>query len=212
MSTLVWLDDQYGIVRSRDLNRLLSRICRRLGSVAYGAALETELDASDAQEFIDYPWQIFLMKSERPNAFSPGAGVIVITSGMLHQTRTEAQLAAVVSHEMAHQILGHTRKALRKAHESKKEQPEYSYDLREEIDADTLGLKIMHVGRYDLTHALQALSIGYSPVRGHTSGIPEDWLSIRMSNLHQRIDGYGNYLPATQTTREFTRVRKHLGS
>ncbi len=212
MSTLVWLDDQYGIMRSRDLSRLLNRMSRRLGAVAYGAALETEVDASDARKFIDYPWQIFVMRSEQPNAFSPGAGVIVLTSGMLRATRTEAQLAAVVSHEMAHQILGHTREALREAHSSKQQKPQYSYNLKEEVDADTLGLKIMHVARYDLVHALQALSIGYSPRHGHTAGIPEEWLSIRMSNLHQSIDGYGNYLPATQTTREFSRVRKHLGS
>jgi beta-barrel assembly-enhancing protease len=53
------------------------------------------------------PIQVVLLKSNRANAFTPGAGTILVNEGLLQITDNEAQMAAVMAHEMAHIILKH---------------------------------------------------------------------------------------------------------
>lgn len=209
MATMVWLDDHVGILRDRDLNRLLSRMVHRLASSVQGAALETQSGSVNTEEYKNFPWQVYVVQSAEPNAFSSGAGTIILTKGMLAQTRTEAELASILCHEMAHQILGHTKDALGEVSEATAG-PQFAFSLNDEIAADTLGLKILHVARYDISHATYALSIGYRPVNGLVAGVPEDWLAIRMAYLQQAIEAYGPVFPSTQTTREFTRVQHEV--
>jgi predicted Zn-dependent protease len=43
----------------------------------------------------------------RVNAFAAGAGFLYLTDGALEFARTESELAAMLAHEMGHQISGH---------------------------------------------------------------------------------------------------------
>jgi predicted Zn-dependent protease len=52
-------------------------------------------------------FKVILLKSDQANAFTPGAGTILVNEGLLQLAENEAQVAAVVSHEMAHVLLGH---------------------------------------------------------------------------------------------------------
>jgi predicted Zn-dependent protease len=52
-------------------------------------------------------FRIVLLKSNKANAFTPGAGTILINEGLLQFADNEAQVAAVMAHEMAHLILKH---------------------------------------------------------------------------------------------------------
>jgi predicted Zn-dependent protease len=47
-------------------------------------------------------YRVYLIDSPHANAFTPGGGHIFVTTGIIRRLRTEAQLAMVLAHEMAH--------------------------------------------------------------------------------------------------------------
>lgn len=55
----------------------------------------------------DFNWQVSLIRSEQANAFCLPGGKIAVFSGILPFTKTEAGLAAVMGHEMAHAVARH---------------------------------------------------------------------------------------------------------
>lgn len=48
-----------------------------------------------------------MVHDRAPNAFAAGAGSLYLTDGALEFARTESELAAILAHEMGHQISGH---------------------------------------------------------------------------------------------------------
>jgi metalloendopeptidase OMA1, mitochondrial len=55
----------------------------------------------------DFDWRVALVESSQINAFCLPGGKIVVYTGILPVTRTEAGLATVLGHEMAHATLRH---------------------------------------------------------------------------------------------------------
>jgi len=55
----------------------------------------------------DFKWQVNLLRSSQANAFCLPGGKIVVYTGILPYTKTEAGLAAVMGHEMAHAVARH---------------------------------------------------------------------------------------------------------
>lgn len=55
----------------------------------------------------DFDWQVSLVRDPQANAFCLPGGKIVVFTGILPLTKTEAGLAAVMGHEMAHAIARH---------------------------------------------------------------------------------------------------------
>ncbi len=58
------------------------------------------------------PWRFAVLRSDAVNAFATPGGNIFITDGLLHLLNSEAELAAVISHEVAHVIKKHHIKAM----------------------------------------------------------------------------------------------------
>jgi beta-barrel assembly-enhancing protease len=52
-------------------------------------------------------WRFLLLDDGGANAFSIGGGRIYVSRGMIAACRSEAELAAILAHEMAHELLGH---------------------------------------------------------------------------------------------------------
>jgi predicted Zn-dependent protease len=50
---------------------------------------------------------VTLLNTDTPIAYSPGGGELVLSRGIIRATRTEAELAFVIAHEMSHDMLGH---------------------------------------------------------------------------------------------------------
>jgi predicted Zn-dependent protease len=50
----------------------------------------------------DIPYHFAVLKDESINAFAAPAGYVFVTNGLLKQVRNEAELAAVLGHEIAH--------------------------------------------------------------------------------------------------------------
>lgn len=216
-ATLEWLDKRHGLVRKPALQALLRKITKRLSSSLHGQATEPSFelgtDSLPARETIgykNYPWHVLVINSKAPNAFSLGAGVIVLTKGMIRETRTEAELASVIAHEMAHQLLGHTQAALKNSLEESHDAPHAVFSLEDEIEADRVGLKLLDVGRYDVRHAVFALSIAYRSLDEFVATHDPTWLHQRLARMHQELGNFRSTYPATASSREFNKVRRHL--
>ncbi|MFY7899164.1 MAG: M48 family metallopeptidase [Chitinophagaceae bacterium] len=65
------------------------------------------------KELQDKPIRVFFSRSEVPNAYSMGDGSIAINIGLVNFLTTEAELAFVICHELAHFYLQHTDKAIK---------------------------------------------------------------------------------------------------
>ncbi len=215
-ATLEWLDQKYGVVKDPGLQRLLRKITSRLSSSLSGQATapvfslgDDSLPARESIGYQAYPWHVMVINSDAPNAFSLGAGLIVITRAMIRETRTEAELASIIAHEMAHQLLGHTQAALSESLTSR-EAPHAVFSLKDEVDADRVGLKLLDVGRYDLRHAVFALSIGYRGLETKVSDSNPQWLHARLARMHQELAAYPEGFPATTSSREFNKIRRRF--
>jgi Zn-dependent protease with chaperone function len=53
------------------------------------------------------PLQVYIIRQPVPNAFVTPAGQICVFEGLLSLLKTEDQLAAVLSHELAHSVARH---------------------------------------------------------------------------------------------------------
>lgn len=80
------------VVNNQELQRYLDGIGQRLA-------------ATDSAE--DYPYTFSLLNDESINAFALPGGPTFVNSGLLEAADTEAQLAGVMSHELAHIVLRH---------------------------------------------------------------------------------------------------------
>lgn len=57
-----------------------------------------------------FQYRVFLLNAQQINAYTPGAGKILINEGLIAQCRTEGQAAAVLAHEIAHVMMSHPRR------------------------------------------------------------------------------------------------------
>lgn len=65
------------------------------------------LAAATGKSGADFKWEVSVVQSPQVNAFCLPAGKIVVYTGILPIARTEAGLAVVMGHEMAHATLRH---------------------------------------------------------------------------------------------------------
>jgi metalloendopeptidase OMA1, mitochondrial len=76
----------------RRLRQLVDRVGRRIAAVADDPG---------------YRWELTLFEDPSPNAFALPGGRIGVNTGLFNVARSEAQLAAVIAHEMAHVVARH---------------------------------------------------------------------------------------------------------
>jgi predicted Zn-dependent protease len=53
------------------------------------------------------PWHFALTRNLAPNAFSIGGGYVFVTEGAVMFAQNEEELAAIIAHEMGHELAGH---------------------------------------------------------------------------------------------------------
>jgi predicted Zn-dependent protease len=72
-------------------------------------AVETFLKANGlSSEVQNFAWEFHLVKDSTANAFCMPGGKIVVNEGLLPYTQTEAALAVVLGHEVAHAVAKHS--------------------------------------------------------------------------------------------------------
>jgi predicted Zn-dependent protease len=55
----------------------------------------------------NFQYKVYLLDDERVNAFTPGGGTILVKEGLVTYCDNEAQMAAVLAHEIAHIVMRH---------------------------------------------------------------------------------------------------------
>jgi predicted Zn-dependent protease len=54
-----------------------------------------------------FPWHFSVVRNLAPNAFSIGGGYVFVTEGAISFAETESELAAILAHEIGHELAGH---------------------------------------------------------------------------------------------------------
>lgn len=149
------------------------------------AATEQYLKANGlSSELANFAWEFNLVKDKQVNAFCIPGGKIVVYEGLLSVARTEAELAVVLGHEIAHAVAKHSNErisqqlmaqygmALLSAALSEKSAVVQNaavsafglgaqvgmmlpYSRKHEYEADYMGIVFMELAGYDSASALE---------------------------------------------------------
>jgi hypothetical protein len=169
----------------------------------------------------DISFQIKVVKDPNLNAFAFPNGVIYVHTGILARMDNEAQLAALLAHEMTHCTHRHTLRVLR----SIKDRPAYfdavrktlakmvmtrglaqflgitgsmaaisGYTRELETEADRVGLDLMVKANYDPREALKLFEHLRQEIE--IEGFEEPYFFGTHPNVHQRIENVNNWLVA----------------
>jgi predicted Zn-dependent protease len=84
--------DESRLANNPELGRRVQEVGRRI------AAVSTQPD---------WDWQFTLIEDEQPNAFALPGGKVGVHTGLFRVAENDAQLAAVIGHEVAHAIARH---------------------------------------------------------------------------------------------------------
>lgn len=117
----------------------------------------------------DWPasgWRFFTVRDSSVNAFSIGDGRIYITEGSFNFADNEAELAAILAHEIGHQLAGHfcRRDYTRKEHRQIGTLVQV-IDIDKEIEADAIALRLMEAAGFPPQVLLKV--INRLPITGH---------------------------------------------
>lgn len=94
---------QNKVIRNTPQSDMVQRVGERVkaGVERYFA------EEGQAEALAGYEWAFSLVESPEVNAFALPGGKVVVYQGLLDVAQTEAQLAAVVGHEIAHVVARH---------------------------------------------------------------------------------------------------------
>lgn len=82
------------IVENSPMAKRLTTVARRLASKATGEQ--------------PFEFEVYVTREKAINAYTAGGGIIFVTQGLVDRVQNEAQIAAVLSHEIAHVLKAHT--------------------------------------------------------------------------------------------------------
>ncbi|MCO6431246.1 MAG: M48 family metallopeptidase [Deltaproteobacteria bacterium] len=140
-------------------NALVQRYGQIVGSeqTDYLASLERRLRTALPENYKrEKPFKVILIDTGKPLAYSPGAGFIIISRGMVRALGNEAQLVFVLAHEMAHYYLKHNFIASER---------DELFSPEQELAADKLAVGIMALAGWDPMQALTAIRNIYKEAR-----------------------------------------------
>lgn len=145
------------------------------GSVLYGDEITQYIQAvaanllKDDKELLE-KLRFYTIKSNETNALSTDQGIIFVTTGLISQLSSEAQLAYVLSHEIAHFTEKHIKETYTwkaghsHTHRSIRELNQYSRE--NELEADQRGIKLYHAAGYskdEIISTFDVLMYSYLP-------------------------------------------------
>ncbi len=198
--TAVWVLARYSELESADLSNYTTGLLARLTD---GAAM---LNVTASHVAYMPAFRVYVLDVPQPAAFSTAGATIFITRGLFRALNTEAELSSVLAHEMAHELLGHHRDILAK--QSHKDSPLLSFSFEQELQADLYSLAILKASRYDLRAAPQALIIASKKTLDFIPLEAQQHLAQRLDNLQKQINSFSPFLPATQSSRAFNRIKR----
>jgi beta-barrel assembly-enhancing protease len=109
-------------------------------------------------ERVDLPWQFGIMDRTEIGAFPLPGGKVLITRGMLKKLTSEAELAGVLAHEIAHVVKRHQLKTMSAdSGQEKLGAINFPMDRAIEFEADRMAAVIMARAGYDANAYLNVL-------------------------------------------------------
>lgn len=169
-------DYQEGLLHSQDLSMRYGHIQGKFES-GYMEYLRKRLTAAIPDEYHDDTvYRFVLINSSESLAAAAGGGFILISRGLIQHLDSEAELAFILSHELAHQYLGHTKLHLAKTRSCFM----YDYEPELEIDADKYAIAMMVVAGYDPRPAVLALEKASQMMLKNASTTREGDLNIHV--------------------------------
>lgn len=195
-------------------------LVKKVGLRIQGAVEQYFTDKGMGNQLRDYKWEFNLIESEDVNAWAMPGGKVVVYTGLLPVAKSEAGLAVVMGHEIAHAVAKHGNErmshallaqfgnmALSKALENKPEDTRnmwlsvygvgaqvgvmLPYSRKQESEADHLGLIFMAMAGYDPHEAVDFWA-RMAAKKGGAS--PPELLSTHPSD-RTRINNLSNLIP-----------------
>ncbi len=196
-------------------------------SYSYLNALMGELSIFSSKDF-DY--RVFVVSGTAPNAFALPGGLICVTKGLLSTLTSEAELIAVLSHEIGHIELGHCFDAIKYELTFKKVKSPtlgkladmafnlflgHSFSKTQENAADEYGYDLLLQTKYDpraFSGAFMALKRREGGYQGRTRGtVIDDYLKTHPP-LPSRIDKFQEMAKAWWADHEDSDDRRYVGA
>lgn len=116
-------------------------------------------------------YRYYTIKSNASNAFSTDQGIIFVTTGLISQMESEAQLAFVLAHEIAHHEKEHVKEGFeyRKGKDAQRKNLKQlaTYSQEKELEADKIGIDYFQKAGYSRKDILQVFDVmmySYLPI------------------------------------------------
>lgn len=105
--------------------------------------------------------RFYTLKSTDVNAFSTDQGIIFVTSGLLAQINSEAHLAYILAHEIAHYTKKHVVETFdwKTSSGSRRTSNYSSYSKEKEFEADKIGIAYFHDAGYSVDELLNTFDV-----------------------------------------------------
>jgi predicted Zn-dependent protease len=142
---------QAPIVASGPEVDLVTRVGTRISRVVQNDALMREINLHVSDRSFD--WHYNVIDEDQVNAFCLPGGEIFVFAGLLKAVENEDQLAAVISHEVAHALAHHVSERIARERTVGSGLLALSYNRQQESEADHIGLFLMAFAGYDPTAA-----------------------------------------------------------
>jgi len=102
-----------------------------------------------------FEWEVTVVRERQANAFCLPAGKMVVFTGILPIAATDAQLATVLSHEMAHALAHHGSERVARERSGGGVLGKLKYDRFQESEADKIGIFLMPFAGYNPDEAVE---------------------------------------------------------
>jgi predicted Zn-dependent protease len=214
---------QYGdFLKSNKLstNQEQTQMVKRVGGKIQNAVERYFAEKGLSDQLKDYRWEVNLVESKDVNAWCMPGGKIVVYTGILPITQTEAGLAVVMGHEVSHAIAEHGNERMSQGLLAQlgaaglsvalKDKPEQTKNLwmsaysvgaqygallpfsrTQESEADEIGLTLMAMAGYNPT---EAVSFWQRMAQNSGGNKPPEFMSTHPSD-QTRIDNIRQKLP-----------------
>ena len=93
-------------------NARQTEMVKRVGGRIHGAVQQYCSENNLSDRIQGYQWEFNLVKDESINAWAMPGGKVVVHTGLIPVAESEAGLAVVIAHEIAHVIARHGRSSL----------------------------------------------------------------------------------------------------
>jgi predicted Zn-dependent protease len=161
------------------------------------------------------PWQFIVLDTDGVNAFASPGGFVHITRGALGLIKNEAELAAVLGHEIGHVAHKHTVDAIRKANAQKLLTEAALADRGPFLDRlANMAYDMVLEGKFDRGDELDAdkYSVTITQKLGYSSGMLADFLTRLDERNKDQPERNGLFASHPETKERIEKIRQMAGS